>query len=239
MADVTLTYKGNTILEMSATGNKALKTAGKYCEDDIELDYVKPDGVYFGENRPPESSLGVNGEYYYQRDKSFRSIKSFTDNLGGSRAVAFGIEFTVSQNTTVTHLCGRAMENRTGKLQIGTTSEILAEIENVSFPAGEWVEKELSAPIQLVPDVHYVVRAVVDSTFETGALAYARSAAYVTYERIVTNIQGRYSNDRSVWPGPAEPNSGCLTCFKYLSSDGLYRISSQFYKSSGAWSEIT
>lgn len=44
MADVTLTYKGNIIAELSATGNKTLKTAGKYCEADIELAYVKSGG---------------------------------------------------------------------------------------------------------------------------------------------------------------------------------------------------
>ena len=42
MADVTLTYKGNTIAEMSNTGTKTLKTAGKYCEGDIGVSYVKP-----------------------------------------------------------------------------------------------------------------------------------------------------------------------------------------------------
>ena len=42
MADVTLTYKGNTIAEMSDTGTKTLKTAGKYCEGDIGVNYVKP-----------------------------------------------------------------------------------------------------------------------------------------------------------------------------------------------------
>lgn len=42
MADVTLTYKGATIGELSESGNKNIKTAGKYCEADISLDYVKP-----------------------------------------------------------------------------------------------------------------------------------------------------------------------------------------------------
>ena len=42
MADVTLTYKGNTIAEMSDTGTKTLKTAGKYCEGDIGVSYIKP-----------------------------------------------------------------------------------------------------------------------------------------------------------------------------------------------------
>lgn len=44
MADVTLTYKGDTIAELSDSGNKKLETAGKYCEADILLEYVKSGG---------------------------------------------------------------------------------------------------------------------------------------------------------------------------------------------------
>lgn len=44
MADVTLKYKGATIGELSETGNKTIETAGKYCEADISLEYVKPQG---------------------------------------------------------------------------------------------------------------------------------------------------------------------------------------------------
>ncbi len=44
MADVTLTYKGSTIAEMSNSGSKTLKTSGKYCEGDIGVSYVKPEG---------------------------------------------------------------------------------------------------------------------------------------------------------------------------------------------------
>lgn len=41
MADLEVTYKGSKIVELSVTGNKTLKTAGKYCDDDIEIAYVK------------------------------------------------------------------------------------------------------------------------------------------------------------------------------------------------------
>lgn len=44
MADVTLTYNGSDILEMSDSGSATLKTGGKYCEDDIAVEYVKPSG---------------------------------------------------------------------------------------------------------------------------------------------------------------------------------------------------
>lgn len=52
MADVTLTYKGQTILELSATGTKTIKTAGKYCEDDILLVYTGGGG---GSGRCPRA----------------------------------------------------------------------------------------------------------------------------------------------------------------------------------------
>lgn len=44
MADITLTYKGNTIAEISDSGTKTLETGGTYCEADIEVEYVKPSG---------------------------------------------------------------------------------------------------------------------------------------------------------------------------------------------------
>lgn len=44
MADVTLTYKGATIAELSDSGSKTLRTAGKFCEADIGVEYVKPSG---------------------------------------------------------------------------------------------------------------------------------------------------------------------------------------------------
>lgn len=44
MADVTLTYKGSDILELSDSGSATLKTGGKYCEGDIAVEYVKPSG---------------------------------------------------------------------------------------------------------------------------------------------------------------------------------------------------
>ena len=55
MADVTLTYKGSTIAEINASGSKTLKTAGKYCEGDIGVSYVKPSGGGSGVDIPDEA----------------------------------------------------------------------------------------------------------------------------------------------------------------------------------------
>lgn len=42
MADVEITYNNNKIVELSESGTKTLKTAGKYCEDDITVIYDQP-----------------------------------------------------------------------------------------------------------------------------------------------------------------------------------------------------
>ena len=44
MADLTIKYKGQPIVELSESGTKTLKTAGKYCEGDITVEYSKPAG---------------------------------------------------------------------------------------------------------------------------------------------------------------------------------------------------
>lgn len=44
MADLTIKFKGQPIVEMTESGTKTLKTSGKYCEGDITVEYVKPAG---------------------------------------------------------------------------------------------------------------------------------------------------------------------------------------------------
>ena len=44
MSDLTIKYKDNPITELSESGTKTLKTAGKYCEGDITVEYSKPAG---------------------------------------------------------------------------------------------------------------------------------------------------------------------------------------------------
>lgn len=41
MADIEVSYKGSKIVDISESGTTTLKTKGKYCEDDITVDYTK------------------------------------------------------------------------------------------------------------------------------------------------------------------------------------------------------
>lgn len=44
MADVEVSYENSVIKTLSASGQAVLHTAGKYCDDDITIDYTAPGG---------------------------------------------------------------------------------------------------------------------------------------------------------------------------------------------------
>ena len=44
MSEVNISYKGNSIATMDASGTKTLQTSGKYCEDNIQVVYTRPSG---------------------------------------------------------------------------------------------------------------------------------------------------------------------------------------------------
>lgn len=67
MSDITLTYKGNTIAEMSDSGTKTLETGGTYCEADIEVEYVKPSGGDIESLLPTKDILSIE-EYIHAED---------------------------------------------------------------------------------------------------------------------------------------------------------------------------
>lgn len=73
MAGVTINYKGNSIATMEGqSGTKTLKTSGKYCEDDITVNYIPESGtpsvtskcfsVTFLEQQTGEVELNPNGD---------------------------------------------------------------------------------------------------------------------------------------------------------------------------------
>ena len=67
MSDVTVSYKGSSIATMSASGTKTLLTEGKYCEDDITIDYVKSGG---GGSTLIEKNISANGTYNASSDSA-------------------------------------------------------------------------------------------------------------------------------------------------------------------------
>ena len=74
MAGVTISYNGNQITEISATGTKVLQTEGKYCTDDIDVVYTAPNITSLTVT-PTESQQVFNGDAQGNKivEKSFTS----------------------------------------------------------------------------------------------------------------------------------------------------------------------
>ena len=87
MADLTIKFKGQPIVEMSESGTKTLKTAGKYCEGDITVEYAKPAGGGGGEMFSSSAS-GWIPEYQVGHAVSILEVNTamFTSSAIGSLA---------------------------------------------------------------------------------------------------------------------------------------------------------
>ena len=86
MADLTIKFKGQPIVEMTESGTKTLKTAGKYCEGDITVEYVKPAGGGGGGDMFSSSASGWMPEYQVGHAVSTLEMNTdmFTSSAVGS-----------------------------------------------------------------------------------------------------------------------------------------------------------
>lgn len=115
MADITISYKGATIAEVSASGTTTLETAGKYCEDDITIEYVRPnvqtitdDSIYLHRLNPYNSNaknvskligctyawnqLANNGSASVTSGHKYISCNSGTWSIGTSNGTAISAD---------------------------------------------------------------------------------------------------------------------------------------------------
>lgn len=103
MSDITISYKGSSIATMDATGSKTLLTEGKYCEDDITVDYVKPSG---GDTNPVAADNDVvfidyDGTIRYSYSASdFASLSSLPANPSHVGLTAQGWNWTLADAKT-------------------------------------------------------------------------------------------------------------------------------------------
>ena len=88
MADLTIKFKGQPIVELSDSGTKTLKTAGKYCEGDISVEYAKPAGGGGGGEMFSSSASGWIPEYQVGHAVSVLEMGTgmFTTSAVGSLA---------------------------------------------------------------------------------------------------------------------------------------------------------
>ena len=99
MADITVNYKGDAIAEISASGTKTLMTEGKYCEDDIELVYVKPGGGVVEEKDVDFYDYDGTLLYSYTATE-FAALSAFPANPTHTGLIADGWNWTLATAKT-------------------------------------------------------------------------------------------------------------------------------------------
>lgn len=76
MAEVEINYKGSTIASMNASGTKTLLTSGKYCEDNIEIEYTRPSSS--GPTLQSKTSKSTGVEQTITADSGYDGLSSVT-----------------------------------------------------------------------------------------------------------------------------------------------------------------
>lgn len=76
MADVSISYKGNEIASMSATGVKTLLTGSTFCEGDISISYTKPSSDLFVILTKRGANLGIpsQSDFVISSDSSGNNV---------------------------------------------------------------------------------------------------------------------------------------------------------------------
>lgn len=109
MADVTLTYKGATIAELNDSGSKTLKTAGKYCEADIGVEYIKTGGEDYLEKRLTDTLTSYSNETITSiAASSFQACSKLT-SLWLPKVRSVGTNFLLKSGVTKLALPSLAM----------------------------------------------------------------------------------------------------------------------------------
>lgn len=186
------------------------------------------DGNFFGASIPT-SETGNNGDYYYQYVVSGNIFESIGSDRS-SNTLIYGNEFIPLVDMTITALRGHANQEKSGKIRIGDSSQVLAETASATFPAGEWVELPLATPLQLQKGTNYIVQVVIESG-TTGAVGYTASSPTVNND-LFKYVIARYGS----YPGTSEAD-------RFVNADVVCEpvnriVTTQYRKKNGVWENL-
>ena len=205
---------------------KVLKVA-----DDGSLEWDEAGGaggVYVGTN-DPSASVGDDGDYYYKRRNYVKWLE--IERLGSSTAstTIYGVKLKIQRACKITHLAGLMGSDGVGSLRIGTTSDILQTISDISFVANKMQYVPLQTPINAQVDEEYIIQIVVSS----GTMRHTSSSNKLYYaDEYATYINSNYGG----FPGTVTNSYYAPVSCGFETEYEL--VDTQYIKDSGAWSKI-
>ncbi len=83
MSDINIKYKDTSIATMDSSGTKTLQTQGKYCEDNIVIEYTKPSGgeTWVFDELPGEPVIPIYTDISFQSNSITFNKISITTNI--------------------------------------------------------------------------------------------------------------------------------------------------------------
>ena len=186
-------------------------------------------GVYVGTG-DPDASIGNDGDYYYKRAlKGEYGYTSEPNNSSGTSQT--GYEFIANEAIVITGL--RAYNvNQSGTISLllaRLDGTILGQIDNVPSNGG-WAAAYFDTPIQLTAGEHYIVQAIRNS----GQGFRYQDKSSTVFSSKITGVQGRYGS----LPGNTDSYNIYSADVIIAFNGGVYVVTKQYYKSSGAWEVI-
>lgn len=138
MADVEVSYKGNTIGSLSATGSLTLETEGKYCEDDIGISYTKPSGG------------GSNWELV--GTKTFSNLSEYTGTTAEENDTQISVSSLSYSFLLVIVTCDSAIQTST---EWGMSVQVIGRQTSGGTVAGQSIQQRGSATLTQSAQVNH------------------------------------------------------------------------------------
>lgn len=164
--NITFEYKGNQIGAMTDSGTKTLETAGKYCEDDITITYVKPTTALQDKN----VSIQSNGMYIAVPDSEYDGLSKVTINT----SVPTGTDTSDATATASEILSGYTAYTASGKV------------------TGTHVDLDTSDATATAADIRSGKTAYVNGSKVTGSIANYTGSTSVTADTATLSTSGKY-----------------------------------------------
>ena len=128
MSDVTIKYKGQSIATMDASGTKTLGTQGKYCEGDIDVEYVKPAGP----TGTKQISITANGTT--TEDVTNYASAEITVDVQGSSDYVASDWFDMAKPTGAVSFSGNSFNDAAIRGRTGITSVSIPNVKTIGGP---------------------------------------------------------------------------------------------------------
>ncbi|MBR4544311.1 MAG: hypothetical protein IKO53_08920 [Lachnospiraceae bacterium] len=229
-------YSPVTVSVSPNVGTKSIIDNGTYTASTDNLDgyssVTVDTGIYTGATTPA-STLGKDGDYYYQRTNDFGALILKDDvTYRSSSTTWIGFDFTTTKSISITKIKTRLSNPTSIIYRIATENEILYESDTIEGIAGE-NEITLATPLQLAANVTYTAYVILGTNY---GYYYGISDVIGTGKTIVYN-NGRYGeNSSGTRPYKADVSYGYAVDFEYETDDAY--IISEYHKKSGSWVEL-